>query len=239
MKRASVDPVVINSVLHNKMPAQKSYTLDAFHIPFNRDSICNSGMVLSDKLPPDQLKVRLLNTAAYLVTFICIMISTTNCNGVLLFCSSAVKPVPETSEIFQFPNSDVLQVPYLNDVPNKIFPEDYFCLIYPTVQAILIENWTNDLDWNSSELLQDWTSQLDWLGPPSKLSKDVRPGSRCRSSLDDEDHHNFYYLLINVPTNNIMFFTKFNIYRYFNDMNYCCRPINNNKDFTDRKFKDN
>ena len=78
-------------------------------------------------------------------------------------------------------------------------------------------------DWNSSELLNDWTSKLDWLNPPSrspaqmsttihddqrfpgciqasKLSQDVRPGSRCRNSLTDEQHHRFYYFYsINIP----------------------------------------
>ena len=153
------------------MPAQKYYTLDTFHKPFNGDSICNRDEVLSEKLPPDKLKVRLLTAEAYLVTFVmCILFPATICNGIPVFCSSSVNPIPETSENFQFQSSDVLRVPHLNDVPSKIFPEDYFCLIYPTVQALLIENWTNVLDWNSSELLQDWTSQLDWLGPPSKLS---------------------------------------------------------------------
>ena len=51
-------------------------TLDSFHKPFYDGSMCNRDVVLSEKLPPDKVKVRLLNTAAYLVTFICILIST-------------------------------------------------------------------------------------------------------------------------------------------------------------------
>ena len=79
------------------MPAQKSYTMDAFHIPFNGDSICNRDEVLSEKLPPDKVKVKLLTTAAYMVTIImCILIPATSYNGVpAVLRTSSVGVIPE------------------------------------------------------------------------------------------------------------------------------------------------
>ena len=78
------------------MPAQKSYTMDAFHIPFNGDSICKKDEVLSEKLPPDKVKV-LLTTAAYLVPIImCILIPATSYNGVpAVLRTSSVGVIPE------------------------------------------------------------------------------------------------------------------------------------------------
>ena len=34
-------------------------------------------------------------------------------------------------------------------------------------------------------------------------------------------------------------FSFIGVYRYFNDMNYSYRPVNNNSNYTDRQFKDN
>ena len=100
------------------MAAQKSYTLDSFHKPFYDGSMCNRDVVLSEKLPPDKVKIRLLTTAAYLVTFIiCIMIPTTNCNGVPMFWSSTANHVPETSAEIMFQSFAVIQS-HSYDVPH-------------------------------------------------------------------------------------------------------------------------
>ena len=67
-------------------------TLDSFHKYFYDDSVCNNGVVLSRKLPPDKVKVRLLATTTYLMTLIiCILIPTTNYNGIPVLCLSSAK----------------------------------------------------------------------------------------------------------------------------------------------------
>ena len=107
------------------MAAQKSYTLDSFHKYFYDVSICNNGVVLSRKLPPDKVKVRLLATTTYLMTLIiCILFPATIYNGVPVLWLSSAKAM---SAGIQFPSFAVLQISHVNDVTKKMLPGDHFC----------------------------------------------------------------------------------------------------------------
>ena len=100
-----VDPVVATTqtptpVLNNEMASYEEvdfYTLDSFHKCFYDVSTCNNGVVLSRKLPPDKVKVKLLATTAYLMTLImCILIPATSYNGVpAVLRTSSVGVIPE------------------------------------------------------------------------------------------------------------------------------------------------
>ena len=218
MKR--VDPVVATTqtptpILNNEMASYEEvdfYTLDSFHKCFYDVSTCNNGVVLSRKLPPDKVKVKLLATTAYLMTLIiCILIPTTNYNGVPVFWSSSVKAGT------QFPSFDVLQESHVYDVPH-FYPSsgcgndvDGFLLTYnssdldetdwdyfrcdsliPAVLDVLINVWTNGLDL----MYPPSSPSLTWMNTPvendqmipnciqsSQFSQDVRPGNLYRSSL--------------------------------------------------------
>ena len=104
----------------------------------------------------------------------------------------------------QFTSFAVLREPHLNDVPRKIFPDDHFCLIYPAVQALLID---------------DWTTKLDRLGPPSRSSRK----QQTSPDLTNYIANNFIiYISINIPSNNIITF-----YYEFKT----CNELNMNMDY--------
>ena len=174
------------------MAAQKSYTLDSFHKYFYDDSMCGNDVLLDRKLPPDNVKVRLLATAAYMVTLIiCILIPAAVCGGVPVFWPSTTNLVPEDMSTCDKFHSYAMSPSCTHHFPFK-----------------------------------HWTNSLDLLNPPSRsqLTQMIVPVNDVqRFQKSSQLSHFYYFLTINIPTFNIVPFSKYNVNKY--SLNYGSESI--------------
>ena len=159
--------------------------MDSFHKCFYDVSTCNNGVVLSRKLPPDKVKVKLLATTAYLMTLImCILIPATSYNGVpAVLRTSSDGVIPEEMSTCDTFHSYTMSPSCHHHFPFKPWTSG-LDLMYPPSRP--------SLTWMITPVEND--QMIPNCIQSSQFSQDVRPSSRCRSSLTDEEHHRFYYL---------------------------------------------
>ena len=138
---------------HNKMAAQKSYTMNPFH-NCSSDASISTDRVTKKMSPPDKsfsaTRPYLMPIIMWFLFSISFYNKNTHQNCVTghlkvpedsfytfadskhymffhVFWSSSANPVPEMSANIQFPSFAVLQNSHVNDVNKKMLPGDHFC----------------------------------------------------------------------------------------------------------------
>ena len=188
------------------MASHKSYAMDSFHNCSSDDSVSSNGLT-KKKLPPDK---SFLAAGHHMMQIFIWFLVLSFCSGdsIQISVTEDHLRVPEDSFYtfaeseqymffpviwssyaadIQFTNLAVRGEPNLNDVQRKIFPDDHFCLIYPAVQALLIN---------------DWTTKLDLSNPPSRsqLTQMIVPDTDVqRFQKSSQKSHFYYFYSINIP----------------------------------------